>query len=195
MTEASTYDLIRTGLHDGVVLRQEVADHGVEAVVEVAMVLVERLKTGKRVLLCGNGGSASDAQHIAAELVGLFNEGARRPLPAIAIVSNTSTVTAVANDLGFDEVFARQVEALGCPGDLLIALSTSGRSPNLVKAALKASERQMMVIAMTGPEPNELGAIADLVISAPGRSPARIQELHITIGHLLCAVIDAEFAP
>ncbi len=149
---------------------------------------------GKKVLLCGNGGSAADAQHIAAELVGRFVIE-RRPLAAIALTTDTSALTAIANDYGYEHVFSRQVEALGNDGDILIAITTSGTSKNVVAAVEVARKRGMKVIALTGAKGAAFVASCDAGVAVPSNVTARVQECHIVIGHLLCEVIDEAFAP
>jgi phosphoheptose isomerase len=148
-----------------------------------------RCLDGGRLLVAGNGGSAAEAQHLTAELVGRFEEE-RRPLSAIVLHGDTSTVTAVCNDYGGDEVFARQVQAHGRPGDVLILLSTSGRSSNLLHAADRAHECGVEVWALTGPAPNPLSEKADRVVAACGRSTSAIQEAHLVAVHAICAAAE-----
>ena len=147
------------------------------------------LKSGHKLLICGNGGSAADAQHIAAELVGRY-EKARRSYPAIALTTDTSALTAVSNDFGFDDVFARQVMGLGQPGDVLIAISTSGKSPNILRAVAKAKEIGCSVIGLTGAGAEPLASLSDIAVIVPSSRTARVQEAHITIGHLWCEMVD-----
>ena len=150
----------------------------------------ECLRSGHKVMVCGNGGSAADAQHLAAELVCRFAFN-RRALPALALTTDTSALTAIANDLGFDRVFARQVEALAHSGDLLIAISTSGRSANVIEAAREARAADCSVVAMTGSAGGELAELADLVIAAPSEKVARIQEVHAIAVHILAESVEA----
>jgi len=147
------------------------------------------LGRGGRLLVVGNGGSAAEAQHLTAELVGRF-EGERRPLSAIALHADTSTVTAVCNDYGGLEVFARQVEAHGRPGDVLLLLSTSGSSPNVLEAAERAHALGLEVWALTGPRPNALAACADRVVAVDASSTSSIQEGHLVTVHALCAAVE-----
>jgi phosphoheptose isomerase len=144
---------------------------------------------GGRLLVAGNGGSAAEAQHLTAELVGRF-EAERRPLSAIVLHGDTSTVTAVCNDYGGEEVFARQVEAHGRPGDVLLLLSTSGRSPNLLRAAARAHSCGVAVWALTGPTPNPLARVADRVVAVDAASTSAIQEAHLVAVHALCAAVE-----
>jgi phosphoheptose isomerase len=148
-----------------------------------------RCLDGGRLLVAGNGGSAAEAQHLTAELVGRF-EGERRPLSALVLHGDTSTVTAVCNDYGGEEVFARQVEAHGRPGDVLLLLSTSGRSPNLLRAASRARECDLAVWAMTGPFPNPLAQQADRVVAVEAASVSSIQEVHLVAVHAVCAAVE-----
>jgi D-sedoheptulose 7-phosphate isomerase len=140
-------------------------------------------------LVCGNGGSAADAQHIAAELTGRFFRD-RKPLRAMALHGNTSSLTAIANDYGYDEVFAREVGAQGRPGDVLLTISTSGNSRNIVRAIEIAREKQMVVIGMTGESGGKMRDLCDLCLCVPSTSTPRIQECHILIGHTLCELLE-----
>ncbi|HEU5394402.1 MAG TPA: D-sedoheptulose 7-phosphate isomerase, partial [Candidatus Methylomirabilis sp.] len=161
--------------------------------VEAAGMAVETLRRGGSLLFFGNGGSAADAQHLAAEFVGRFRLE-RAPLAALALTTDTSALTAIANDWDFGEIFARQVEALGKPGDLAIALSTSGTSRNVLRGVEAARARGLKTIGLTGGDGGRLAALVDLALVVPSRSTARIQEVHITIGHALCEVVDRAFA-
>lgn len=153
--------------------------------------LVEVVRGGGQVLAFGNGGSAADAQHFVAELVGRF-ERTRRGWPAVALTTDTSIVTAVANDFGFEAVFARQVEALGRPGDLAIGITTSGRSPNVVRGLETAKARGLRTIALTGGDGGAAGRLAEVHVNVPETVTARVQEAHITVLHLWCALVDRE---
>jgi D-sedoheptulose 7-phosphate isomerase len=151
--------------------------------------ICDALVAGKKVFLCGNGGSAADAQHIAAELVGCY-EKQRRSWPAIALTTDTSALTAVSNDLGYEQVFARQLAGLAQAGDILIAISTSGRSKNVLKAVERARELGCRTIALTGASSDPLGSMCDFTVAVPASRTARVQEAHITIGHLWCEMVD-----
>ena len=152
------------------------------------------LRADGKILLCGNGGSAADAQHIAAELSGRFYRD-RAPLFAEALHVNSSFMTAVANDYGFEEVYARMVRAAGKPGDLLIALSTSGNSPNVLKAADAARDLGMKVLGMTGQTGGALAAKSDLLLNMPSEDTPRIQECHILVGHIICELVELKYFP
>ncbi len=163
----------------------------VRCIREVVHVMVGSLRTGGRVMFCGNGGSAADAQHLAAELSGRFYFD-RPPLPAEALHVNTSYLTAVANDYGYDEVFARMVRGQGRKGDVLVGLSTSGNSPNVVKAFQAAREMGITVVAFTGAGGGEMAPLADLLLNVPSADTPRIQEAHILIGHIVCQLVESE---
>lgn len=158
--------------------------------VAIADQLIQALRKGKKVLLFGNGGSAADAQHIAAELSGKYTRH-RDPLPAIALTTNTSSLTAIANDYGYEAVFARQLQALVAEGDIVIGISTSGSSPNVLLAMEEAKRRGAITIALTG-QGGKLKELADYVLSVPSTKTARIQEVHITIGHIICHLVEEE---
>jgi D-sedoheptulose 7-phosphate isomerase len=157
----------------------------------VARILVSTLKKGKKILVCGNGGSAADCQHLAGELVGRF-QMERRPVPCISLTTNTSIITAIGNDYSFDKVFSRQIEATGNKGDALILISTSGKSSNIIDAAKTAKKSGIKTIGLTGSSPNPLSEIVDICITVPSTSTPRIQEIHSIIIHILCHIIEQE---
>ena len=150
------------------------------------------LQAGSKVLIAGNGGSAADAQHIAAELTGRY-EKERKALPAIALTVDTSALTAISNDYGYDHVFSRQIAALARPGDLFIAISTSGNSKNIIHALLTAKEYGCVTLGLSGRDGGEMNTLCDLNIVVPDNTTARIQEMHILIGHIFCKAIDAAY--
>jgi D-sedoheptulose 7-phosphate isomerase len=155
-------------------------------------VLADALSSGGKVMFCGNGGSAADAQHLAAELVGRLDASSDRdPLPGIALTTDSSVLTAVANDFGYDEVFARQVRAHGRPGDALVCLSTSGGSENVVRAARSARQIEVRVVALAGPGASPLDELAEVCLHLPGESAGQIQQGHIAVGHALCALAES----
>jgi D-sedoheptulose 7-phosphate isomerase len=154
--------------------------------------IIKTLKSGNKILICGNGGSASDAQHIAAELTGRF-EKERVALPAIALTTDTSALTAIGNDYGFERIFSRQVEALAKEGDLLIAISTSGNSRNVIEAIKSAKDLGCSVLTLTGKGGGEMRTLGDVNIIVPSSVTARVQEIHILIGHIFCGMVDEVF--
>ena len=160
-------------------------------IAQAAQLIIDSLENGGKLALCGNGGSAADAQHIAAELVGRF-QMERRPLPAVALTTDTSVLTGIGNDYGFSDVFRKQVEALLGAGDVLIALTTSGNSPNCLEAVRAARERGVTTVALTGAGGGEIARQVDLALIVPHEQTARIQETHITIGHALCELVEEE---
>ena len=189
--------LHRSGVAGALVERAEalsavlslVADNS-DRVERAATIIVEALATGHLVLVCGNGGSAAEAQHLAGELVGRFRRE-REPWPVMALTADMAVLTAVANDYGYDTVFERQVAAFGRPGDVLVGISTSGESANVVNAACLARDRGMSVIALTGHEPNRLGRDADVAITVPAVETALVQEVHTVLVHLICDMVES----
>jgi len=179
----------RTALVAGAELLARCADLFAEPVDELALDVARRLEGGARVLTCGNGGSASDAEHVATELAGRFHLD-RPPLDCLALSTNTSLVTAVSNDYGFDELFARQVAAHGRAGDVLMAFTTSGRSPNVVRARDEARGRKLLTIGFTGAEGGAFAEGCDAAFVVPSRDVPRIQEAHIALAHALCEGIE-----
>ncbi|MBH95971.1 MAG: phosphoheptose isomerase [Gammaproteobacteria bacterium] len=163
-----------------------------EALLKVARLASSVIKAGKKIMLCGNGGSAADSQHIAAEFIGRF-EKERTSMAAIALTTDTSALTAIGNDYGYEEVFSRQIEGLGQSGDLLIGISTSGNSKNVVKALGVAKKRGISTVALVGDRPNGvMQTIADYVLVAPSVNTARIQECHILMMHTICQLVESE---
>ena len=160
---------------------------------QAVRLIVDTFKAGRRVYVLGNGGSAADAQHIAAELVGRFKQHDRPALPAMALTTDTSALTAISNDYGFEDVFARQVEALVREGDVLWALSVSGSSPNIIKAVKAAKRQAAKVIGFTGKEGAELRALCDICLMAEHTDSDRVQEVHQLAYHIVCGLIEDEF--
>jgi len=156
-------------------------------------ILIETFRNGNKVLVFGNGGSAADAQHLAAEFVGRY-ETERVSLPSIALTTDTSALTAIGNDYGFENVFARQVESLATEGDCIVAISTSGNSPNVIAAVMEGRRRGAKIIGLSGAGGKKLAALCDASILVPARRTARIQEVHITVCHIWCEMVDAAFA-
>jgi D-sedoheptulose 7-phosphate isomerase len=180
-------------LNEGAELRIQVAHECGPLIVEAAQRVATCLRDGGKVLLFGNGGSAADAQHLAAEFVGRFAME-RQALAAMSLAADTSALTAIGNDYGFERVFARQVEALGRVGDVAIGISTSGNSPNVLAAVRAAANLGMRTIALTGRGGGLMGEAVELSIAVPSMNTARIQECHIAIGHLICQLVELETA-
>jgi phosphoheptose isomerase len=183
-------DRVRAAFDEAIRLHQVVADREVTAIVKAAVLVRDAFGSGRKVLVFGNGGSAADAQHFAAELVGRF-EVERRGWPAIALPADAAVVTSVANDLGFAEVFARQIEALGQPGDVALAITTSGASANVNLALRRARAAGLTTIALTGRSGGETAALADVHVNVPGTTSARVQEVQRTVLHVMCQLIEA----
>jgi D-sedoheptulose 7-phosphate isomerase len=163
------------------------------AVSSAVDIIYSSMAAGGQLLIAGNGGSAADAQHIAAELTGRFFLE-RRPFRALALHANTSSLTAVGNDYGYDQVFAREVTAHGRPGDVLLAISTSGNSPNVLCAIESARQLQLIVIGLTGETGGQMRSVCDLCLCVPCKSTPRMQEMHITIGHTICELLEERLA-
>jgi D-sedoheptulose 7-phosphate isomerase len=154
-----------------------------------ADIVIAALRAGRTIYFCGNGGSAADAQHLAAELSGRFLKN-RRALPGVSLTTNTSAITAIGNDFGYDEVFSRQLEGVACEGDVLVALSTSGNSVNVVKAVDSARARGVKTIALTGAPDSALSAKCEICLKVPSAATPRIQEMHIVVGHIICELAE-----
>lgn len=182
-------DRIKDILLESIQVKEELLHTKIGQIVEIADLLIDVMKKGGKLILFGNGGSASDAQHIVAEIVGRFKKE-RRALPAIALTTNTSTLTAIANDYGYEIVFARQIEALAKDGDIAIGISTSGKAKNVASGIKQAKKMGLKTIALTGADGGEIARLADISLIVPSSVTARIQETHITIGHILCELIE-----
>lgn len=186
MRETAREHLLRS-----IAVKQAVADNCTDEIAQAASVLIECLKNDGKILLCGNGGSAGDSQHIAAEFTSVLTQDFPRPgLAAIALTTDTSFITANANDFGFEGIFERQVQALGRSGDALVGISTSGNSKNVLCAMKYARTRGIKTVALTGGTGGQMAEIADVAIKVPSRSTQHIQESHIAVGHILCALVE-----
>lgn len=190
--ESDSSKIAEKSIEQHIEVFQKMLESQTGVIEEFAQIIIAALEGGNKILICGNGGSASDAQHIAAEFVGRY-ETERKAFPAIALTTDTSALTAVANDYGFEKIFSRQVEALGNQGDVLIAISTSGNSPNVNSAVMTARRRGLKTLGLTGAKGKKLASLCDFAILVPAERTARIQEAHITIGHIFCELIDAKF--
>lgn len=191
MTRTDRDRVVNDAFADSIALHQRVQREGQAAISAAADALRQALGDGRTVLVCGNGGSAADAQHFAAELVGRFTRE-RRAWPVLALTTDSSALTAIGNDYGFDRVFARQIEAHGQPGDVLIGISTSGGSPNVLAAVETARARGLVTIGLTGRDGGALGRAVDVHLNVPSPSTARTQEVHITLLHVLCDLVERE---
>jgi len=182
-------DRIKDILLESIQVKEEILHTRIGQVLEIAELVVDSLKKNGKVMLFGNGGSASDSQHIAAELVGRFKKD-RPGLAAIALTTNTSVLTSLANDYGYEIVFARQIEALGQKNDVAIGISTSGKAKNVAAGIKQAKKMGIKTVALTGGDGGELAKLADTSLVVPSNITARIQEAHITIGHIICELVE-----
>jgi D-sedoheptulose 7-phosphate isomerase len=164
------------------------------AIEDIVRVVVNALRDGRKLLLAGNGGSAADAQHIAGELLSRLNYD-RSPAAALALTTDTSVLTAIGNDYGYERVFERQILGLGCPGDVFIGISTSGRSPNILRALEAARQKRLATIGFTGGSGGAMASRCDLCLFAPSDSTPLIQQIHITAGHIICGLVEEQLFP
>ena len=185
---------IKRQLFQSAKVKENLAETQAENILSIGKACAESLKNGGKIMFCGNGGSAADSQHLATELVvRLTSERNRKALGGIALTTDTSILTACSNDYGYDDIFSRQVEALGKPGDILIAISTSGNSPNVLKAAEMAKKNSIKVVGFSGgKDGGKLAKSADMMLIVPSEIGQRIQESHITVGHIVIEIIEQE---
>jgi D-sedoheptulose 7-phosphate isomerase len=181
--------LVRQQLNESARVKQDLAEQNADRVVEMAGRIISCIRRGNKVLFCGNGGSAADAQHLAAELVGRFGRG-RPPLAAVALTTDTSVLTCLSNDYGFEDVFSKQVEALGRQGDILVGISTSGASENVLRAIRAARRLGLVTLVLTGARGGPLAEAADLTLQVPHQNAQRIQEAHIAVGHIILDLLE-----
>lgn len=185
---------IRQMADDSLDVKRRFFDHSIAEVAKAARMIIDSMRSGGKLLIFGNGGSAADAQHIAAELA--FKMGReRQALPAIALTTDTSLLTAISNDRHFDFIFARQIQALGRKGDVILAISTSGNSPNVIEAVKQASATDIKTIGLLGNSGGKLAELVDLPLIVPHHETPRIQEVHIAISHIICQLIEDELCP
>ncbi len=185
-------ETVLSAFADSARVKEQFARDHADRIVQVARLIATAFREGNKILLFGNGGSATDAAHIAAEFVGRYKRE-RPPLPAIALATDIAAITCIANDYGYDELFARQVRAHGQKGDIAIAISTSGKSPNVLNGAAAARDCGLTTIAWTGATGGKLVALVDFPFLVPSTVTARIQESHITLGHVLCELVEEQF--
>lgn len=185
-------NIIKRELNEHLEVARLTLEFSIESIELAAKICIQSFHNGKKILVFGNGGSAADAQHFAAELTGRYKFN-RKGLPAIALTTDTSAITAIANDFGYEEIFLRQVQAIANEGDVLIGISTSGKSKNIIKAFEYGSKNDCKTISLTSINENQLSEICDVSIEIPSTDTARIQEMHITICHSICHLIDLAF--
>ncbi|SRR5579864_987001 len=186
-------DLARKEIRESIEAKERLGSECMEDIIGVGELIIRALRDGRKVVFFGNGGSAADAQHLAAEFVGKFSK-IRRPLRAIALTTNTSVLSAVGNDFGFDEIFSRQVAAHVDEGDIVVGISTSGRSKNVLNGVIEARRLGAKTVALTGGSGGDLVQSCDYHIMVPSTNTQRIQECHILIGHILCGLVEASLA-
>ncbi|MBF0552575.1 MAG: D-sedoheptulose 7-phosphate isomerase [Deltaproteobacteria bacterium] len=182
-------NIVAKCLDDSQTIKQILIRDGLEKIIKAAEIITNAFKEGKKLLIFGNGGSAADAQHVAAEFVNRFLME-RPPLPAVALTTDSSILTSVGNDYHFDEIFSKQVSALGSQGDVAWGISTSGKSRNVILALQLARERGLKTLALTGEDAGHMAPLVDLVIDVPSRHTPRIQEAHLMVEHLICELVD-----
>ena len=181
---------IKNQILESAKIKNEMVKNGLESIEKAAELLIGSINAGGKILWCGNGGSAADAQHLATELMGGMSDHDRMPIPSIALTTDSSFITAWSNDTDFDSIFSRQVQGLGAEGDVLIGISTSGNSENVINALKQAKYKNLKTIAFTGKTGGNLDGIADITIKVPSDNTQRIQESHIMIGQILCSLIE-----
>ena len=181
---------IKNQILESAKIKNEMVNNGIESIEKAAQLLIESVKDGGKILWCGNGGSAADAQHLATELMGGMSDHDRMPIPSIALTTDSSFITAWSNDTDFDSIFSRQVQGLGEEGDVLVGISTSGNSENIINALKQAKFKKLKTIAFAGKTGGSLDEIADVTIKVPSDNTQRIQESHIMIGQILCSLIE-----
>ena len=182
-------NIVRETFEKHLQLAARVRDELSAEIARAADCLITCFRDGHKLLLCGNGGSAADAQHIAAELTGRYRRE-REGLAAIALTTDTSVITACANDMGFDTIFARQLESVGRPGDVALGISTSGRSPNVIAGLRRARDLGLVTLGMCGQDARLMGEECDVVLAVPSTRTPRVQEMHIMLGHMLCSAVE-----
>ena len=186
-------DMIQTQILDSIKTKELVLKESIETIETMGLALSKVLKSGNKILFCGNGGSSCDAAHIAAELVVRYKSGNdRRAIPAMSLGTDHAILTACSNDYGYEDIFSRQVEAFGQKGDVLIGITTSGNSPNVIKAISQAKLQGLITMSMLGCAGGKIKSICDFEIIVPSKVTARIQECHILIGHIFCSIIEKE---
>jgi D-sedoheptulose 7-phosphate isomerase len=186
-------DHIKDILLQSIQIKEDLLHTRIDQIIDLSEMVIDSLKKGGKVMLFGNGGSASDSQHIAAELVGRYQKD-RQALPAIALTTNTSILTAIANDYGYEIVFSKQVEALGQKNDIVIGISTSGKAKNVAAGIKQAKKMGIKTIVFTGGDGGEIAKLADAALIVPSKVTARIQEAHIAVGHIICELVEDYFA-
>ncbi len=183
-------DLIKSDIEESIKVKNDLLEKSIEDIENAAKLIIRCVLNGGKVLWCGNGGSAADAQHLSTEFMGGMTDHNRRPIPSIALTTDTSFITAWSNDTDFESVFSRQIQGVGLEGDVLVAISTSGNSPNVISAIKQAKYKRINTILFTGNSNSILTQISDVVVSVPSNNTQRIQESHIMIGQIICGLVE-----
>ena len=181
---------IKKQVEESILTKHLLIESGLSDIEEAAVLLIDAVNTSKKILWCGNGGSAADAQHLATELMGGMSDHDRKPIPSIALTTDSSFITAWANDTDFNSIFSRQIQGIGDAGDVLIGISTSGNSENVINAIRQANFKKLKTITLTGKTAGKIDGLADITIKVPSENTQRIQECHIMIGQILCSLIE-----
>jgi len=181
---------IKKQVEESILTKHLLIESGLSDIEEAAGLLIDAVNTSKKILWCGNGGSAADAQHLATELMGGMSDHYRKPIPSIALTTDSSFITAWANDTDFNSIFSRQIQGIGDTGDVLIGISTSGNSENVINAIRQANFKKLKTITLTGKTAGKIDGLADITIKVPSDNTQRIQECHIMIGQILCSLVE-----
>ena len=184
-------EIIKNQILESAEIKNKIVKDGIEQIEKAAEIFINCIKNGGKILWCGNGGSAGDAQHLATELMGGMTDHDRKPIPSIALTTDSSLLTAWSNDTDFDSVFSRQIQGLGQEGDVLVGISTSGNSKNVINAIRQAKYKNLKTISLTGKTGGDLYGVADVTIKVPSNNTQRIQESHIMIGQILCSLLES----
>ena len=181
---------IKKQIEESITTKQLLIENGLNYIEKAAGLLIDAINTSKKILWCGNGGSAADAQHLATELMGGMSDHDRKPIPSIALTTDSSFITAWANDTDFNSIFSRQIQGVGVAGDVLIGISTSGNSVNVINAVKQANFKKLKTITLTGKTAGKIDGLSDITIKVPSENTQRIQECHIMIGQILCSLVE-----
>jgi D-sedoheptulose 7-phosphate isomerase len=181
---------IKKQVEESILTKHLLIESGLSDIEEAAGLLIDAVNTSKKILWCGNGGSAADAQHLATELMGGMSDHDRKPIPSIALTTDSSFITAWANDTDFNSIYSRQIQGIGDTGDVLIGISTSGNSENVINAIRQANFKKLKTITLTGKTAGKIDGLADITIKVPSDNTQRIQECHIMIGQILCSLVE-----
>ena len=190
LTNKVMRDSIKSDIQESIKVKNDLIEKSIDDIEKAAKLIIRCVLNGKKVLWCGNGGSAADAQHLSTEFMGGMTDHNRRPIPSIALTTDTSFITAWSNDTDFESVFSRQIQGIGSEGDVLVAISTSGKSPNVISAIKQAKYKRINTILLTGNSGSLSTEMSDVVVCVPSNDTQRIQESHIMIGQIICGLVE-----